>query len=124
MNYWALKWLVETVVQNYNCPECNAKVTDENIDVIGAAGNTINIDIECSDCGKHSMVKSEVLTFDLAKLPISEGNLGNIIMSIDAIKWKLRQPKANLIKDEQIVDLNTTLRKKNFNASDLFEDQK
>jgi hypothetical protein len=45
-------------------------------------------------------------------------------MSIDAIKWKLRQPKANLIKDEQIVDLNTTLRKKNFNASDLFEDQK
>jgi len=124
MNYWALKWLVETVVQNYNCPECNAKVTDENIDVIGAAGNTINIDIECSDCGKHSMVKSEVLTFDLAKLPISEGNLGNIKMSIDAIKWKLRQPKANLIKDEQIVDLNTTLRKKNFNASDLFEDQK
>jgi DNA-directed RNA polymerase subunit RPC12/RpoP len=78
--------LVETVVQNYNCPECNAKVTDENIDVIGAAGNTINIDIECSDCGKHSMVKSEVLTFDLAKLPISEGNLGNIKMSIDAIK--------------------------------------
>ena len=124
MNYWALKWLVETVVQNYNCPECNAKVTDENIYVIGAAGNTINIDIECSDCGKHSMVKSEVMTFDLAKLPIPEANLENIKMSLNAIKWKLSKPNASQIKDEQIVDLNATLRKKNFNVADLFEDQK
>jgi DNA-directed RNA polymerase subunit RPC12/RpoP len=124
MNYWALKWLVETVVKNYNCPECSATVTDENIDVIWAAGNTINIDIECSECGKHSMVKSEVLTFDLANMSIPEWNLNNIKMSIDAIKWKLLKPKWNLIKDEEIVDLNSTLRKKNFNASDLFWDEK
>ena len=50
MNFWALKWLVENVVKNYKCPECNSEINDNSIDVVWAAWNTVNIDIECSNC--------------------------------------------------------------------------
>lgn len=125
MNYGALKWLVETVVQNYVCPECNANVNDINIDVIWAAGNTVNIDIECPSCGKHSMIKSEVISFDMTKMMIPKEHLDNIQANIEIIKGKqLKHQKELAIKDEIIVDLNRDLKKKNFNASDLFGDEK
>jgi len=148
MNYWALKWLIETVVQEYTCPECNSKIANENIDIVWAAWNTINIDIECSSCWKHSMVKSEVLMFDLAKMPISKDNVENIKSNMEAIREKLLEKKdellerksevlnkrewllekkdmllsqkQRLIKDEEIISLNTDLKKKNCNVTDLF----
>jgi len=123
MNFWALKWLVDNVVANYKCPECNSDINDSNIDVVWAAWNTVNIDIECSNCWKHSMIKSEVMTFDLSKMPISEEKLESLKTELWNLKWKLIENKSkNTIKDEQIVNLNKNLKKSDLNVSDLLWD--
>ena len=119
MNFWALKWLVENVVRNYKCPECNSEINDNNIDVVWAAWNTVNIDIECSSCWKHSMIKSEVMSVDLSNLPIEKEKLEKIKMQL----WKIKTSKnTKIIKDEQIVDLSKNLKQEKINVSDLFWD--
>lgn len=119
MNFWALKWLVENVVKNYKCPECNSDISDNNIDVVWAAWNTVNIDIECSNCWKHSMIKSEVMTFDLSKLPLEKEKLEAIKNHLWSVKAKINVKKT-LIKDEEIVDLSKNLKKTNLDVSELF----
>ncbi len=124
MNFWALKWLVENVVANYKCPECNSEINDSNIDVVWAAWTTVNIDIECSNCWKHSMIKSEVMTFDLSKMPLDEEKIEWLKKELWTLKWKLLINNwKKLIKDEEIVDLNKNLKKSNLNVSELFWDK-
>jgi hypothetical protein len=133
MNYWSLKWLVETVVKNYKCPECNSEVNESNIDVIWAAWNTINIDVECSKCWKHSMIKSEIIAFDLSKIDFNNEVLNQIKTSIENIKSKSWITDSNQkkliinkekieqeINDEKIIELNKNLKKINISAIDLF----
>ena len=121
MNFWALKWLVDNVVANYKCPECNSDINDNNIDVIWAAWNTVNIDIECSNCWKHSMIKSEVMTFDLSKMPIPKDKMEILRNELWKLKWKIASNnKQKLIKDEEIVILNKDFKRNDFNVSDLF----
>jgi len=121
MNFGALKWLVENVMNNYKCPECNSEINDSNIDVIWAAWNTVNIDIECSKCWKHSMIKSEVMTFDLSKIPLTEDKMNYLKKGLSKLaQWNWKP----MIKDEQIVELNKSLKKDNFNVSDLLWNDK
>ena len=121
MNYKALKWMMENLTTSYKCPECNSDVDESFVDIIWAAWNTINIDIECHECHKHSMIKSEVITLDLTKMPNME-NLHN------SLKWIITSnnqidPK-DLIKDEQIIELNKNLKQCNLWVWDLFIDEK
>lgn len=121
MKYWALKWLIETVLKNFKCPECDSEINDGSIDIVWAAGNNINIDIECNNCWKHSMIKSEILTVDLTKLPVPWDIIDKLKNEIKNIKWnnteKINEEK---ITDEKIVDLNSNLKKRNLNVMDLF----
>ena len=123
MNYQSLKWMIESIIKNYKCPQCSNSVVDTNIDIIWAAWNTINIDIECSNCWKHSMIKTEVLSIDLTNKNVSIDN-------IKKIKQRFSKNNVNLIwwnksiKDTEIVDLNKNLRKEKLNVSDLFWEDK
>lgn len=119
MKFWALKWLVENVLRSYRCSECSCEVNEENIDVIWAAWNTVNIDIECSNCGKHSMIKSEVLTLDLSNMNITKEKLWNIKAELWKIQGKINLKKDS-IKDELIINLNKSLKQEKMNVSDLF----
>ena len=137
MNYWSLKWLVETVLKNYKCPECNSEVNESNIEVIWAAWNTINIDVECAECWKHSMIKSEIVAFDLSKIDFNNDFLKQIKTSIENIKTgssneDSKQKKITVnedkkqdeIRDEKIIELNNELKKRNISAFDLFWEDK
>jgi hypothetical protein len=66
------------------------------------------------------MVKSEVISFDINKMPISKENIDKIKGSIENIKSKLATDKKNSIKDQEIVELNSSLRKRALKVSDLF----
>jgi endogenous inhibitor of DNA gyrase (YacG/DUF329 family) len=70
--------MIDSLVKTYKCPECGNEVNDNNVDVIGAAGTTINIDVECPGCGKHSMIKSEVMSLDLTNQNITAEKLQQI----------------------------------------------
>lgn len=114
MNFQSMKSMIESIVDSYNCPECKSIVNDNNVDIIWAAWSTINIDIMCPECWKHTMVKTETLSINLWKwwLPI------------DILKnnWKIINKK-NLIKDKEIISLNKDLKQSKVNVSDLFSDK-
>jgi len=110
--------MIDSIVKSYKCLECSSGVNDSNIDIIWAAGTTINIDIECSNCGKHSMVKTEILSIDLMNRWVSPENIDKIKNSLIAWNWRLIANQ-NKIKDNEIIDLNKDLRKSWLNVSDL-----
>lgn len=119
MNYKALKWMIDNLTKSYKCPECNSEVNESNVDIIWAAGTTINIDIECNNCGKHSMIKSEVITLDLTKIQ----NVNELKEKLkDSTTKKIEVNPKNLIKDEEIVELNKDLKQNNLWVQDLFKE--
>lgn len=123
MNFQSLKWMIESLIKSYKCPECSTGVTDTNIDIIWAAWTTINIDIECPNCWKHSMIKTEVLSIDLTNKKISPENIEKLKSSF-LNKWATIIQWNKSINDTEIVDLNKNLRKRKLNVSDLFWDNK
>lgn len=129
MNYQALRWLIDNLVQSYKCPECWNWVVEANIDIIWAAWNTINVDVECSKCQKHSMIKSEVLSINLWEFKQAKDTLLKLKNNLENIKSNLDLSKnvsykkpldLKMIKDEEIVDLNSKLKTKDFKVEDLF----
>lgn len=121
MNFQSMKWMIESLVDSYKCPECDSTVNDSNVDIVWAAGTTINIDIACANCWKHSMIKSEVLSIDLSKWWISQENIEKLKKSLLNWSWKIITSQ-KLINDEEIIWLNKDLKNKTFNVSDLLWD--
>ncbi|MDP2090867.1 MAG: hypothetical protein Q8K30_04695 [Candidatus Gracilibacteria bacterium] len=121
MNFQSLKGMIESIIVSYKCPECSSEVNETNIDIIGAAGSTINIDIECFNCGKHSMIKTEILSLELSNKGLNQENIEKIKKSLIALNANLIS-KQSIIKDDIIVNLNKDLKKEQFNVTDLFGD--
>jgi hypothetical protein len=118
MNFQSIKSMIESLIKSYKCPECWESINDTNVDIMWAAWTTINIDIECFKCWKHSMVKTEVLAIDLSKKWISKENiekLRNTLLNSNSIK-SINSKKIN---DEEIMSLNKDLKKWKLNVSDL-----
>lgn len=113
MLYEALKWLVDWLKTSYKCPECSSAVWDNNIDIVWAAWTTVNFDIECPECGKHWIIKSQMTMLDLWQMK----------QSIETIKNKLKWNNESVISitDSEIVELDKDLKNKQISASDLFE---
>ncbi len=127
--------MVDSLIQGYNCPSCSCTdISEKNIDVVGAAGNTINIDMQCPSCKKHYMARMEVVGLDLSdNSKFSQWNISDMKMGMDSIKNALSQIKekkqsqniteqksAPIIKDTQIVKLSKDLKNTKLSAEDLF----
>ena len=111
MNYQALKSMIESLIKSYKCNECGSNITEENIDIVWAAWNNVNIDIECPNCKKHAMVKSQVMQIDINNIKWLKNSLLNL-------KNKIETP----IKDEEMIKLSKDLKNRNLNVKDLFND--
>lgn len=123
MNYKTLKWMLESLVKVYKCPMCNAEINEDNVDIVWAAWNTVNIDIECQKCKKHSMIKAEINSINLVPLNLWETWVEGLKKSLEDIKWQMTNNNSNndkIITDKEIVNLNKKLKDSNLNASDLF----
>lgn len=67
MNYQTLKTMIEGLIKSYKCPACDSvHIQEQNVDIIGAAGNTVNIDMQCPACKKHYMARMEVVGMNLS----------------------------------------------------------
>lgn len=119
MNFQSLKWMIDTLIKTYKCPECNSDVSESNVDIMWAAWSTVNIDIECTNCGKHSMIKTEVLAIDLTNKAFSAKNIEKLKKSLLLWSWKL-VTNNKAIMDEEIIKLNNNLKQTKLNVSDLF----
>lgn len=120
MNFQALKWMIESLVQTYKCPNCDSGVSDENVDIIWAAWTNINIDLGCPNCDKHSMIKAEMLSFELWPINISKWNM--IWLKNGLSKLKSTKNNKYLIKDSEITALNKKLKELK-EVSDLFNEK-
>lgn len=130
MNFGVLRSMVDNLVQGYSCPFCQSRdISDQHIDIVGAAGNTVNIDMHCPSCNKHFMAKTEVINMELGN--ITADKLGQIQESLQALKWKLwwniniqsnltTQKKDPKILDENIMALKKWMSEKGFSVEDLF----
>lgn len=126
MNYKTLKWMLESLVKVYKCPMCNAEINEDNVDIVWAAWNTVNIDIECHKCKKHSMIKAEINSINLVPLNLWETWIEGLKKSLEDIKWQMtnndNSNNDKIITDKEIVNLNKKLKDSNLNASDLFSE--
>lgn len=126
MNYWVLKWMLDSLIKTYKCEWCNCSTTEENVSIIWAAGKTVNINIECKKCKKNSMVKMEIVWIDLTKLNISKNKLNQInskIRDLGLLKNKSLEniEEGEMILDEEIINLSRELKWKSFKVDDLFK---
>ena len=121
MNFQTLKWMIESIIKSYKCPGCNSSVTDANIDIMWAAWSTINIDIQCISCWKHSMVKTEVLSVELNKNWLTAENIEKLKKTILDKNSKMIWSKT-IIQDAEIIGLNNDLKKNKLNVADLLWD--
>jgi len=109
MKYKILKGMLESFVKVYKCPMCDTKINEEDVDIVWAAWNTVNINIECNKCKKSSMIKAEINNINLFPLNIKQEQINRF----SEINEK--------ITDTEITDLNKKLKNSKLNASDLFE---
>ena len=118
MNYQLLKNLLDSLVLNFKCPECFAEVKDNNIEVVWAAWNSINLDILCQKCQKHTFIKAEANQLNIWNIMnlkwLSKEEIAKKIM------WNIKKetPK-NEIKENQILELRDIFKTKNINVTDF-----
>lgn len=129
MNYQILKNLLDSLISNFRCPNCQASVTENNIEIVGAAGTSVNLDIECVSCTKHTFVKAEVAQIHLWNmLDITPENMEEIKQKLQQklsglqIKnrniWETKNIQAQ-INEKEILELRDILKNEHINVEDF-----
>ena len=124
MNFQTLKWMIENLIKNFACPVCSSAIKENNVEIIGAAGSTVNIDIECPECKKHALIKAE-LSHSEGSMPASKDKIAAIKDALKTISGASQNTTEEddekvFIKDEEIVSLSQSLKNKKVSVSDLF----
>lgn len=122
MNYQILKTILDSLIKNFKCPNCESLVSDNEVEIISMANQVINIDVSCPKCMKKTVVKAEMSSLNLANMPNVNPDM------IEKLKQKLKQTikssnKINLQKtlnEKEIIDLKNVLNKDNLWVDDFF----
>lgn len=129
MNYQMLKTLLDSLVLNFKCPNCSCQITETNLEIVWAAGTSVNLDVHCTNCEKHTFVKAEV----------SQINLWNVVdfnsENIEEFKQKLHKKLTSIniqksdlnhrenmepkINDKQIWELRKALKNECIKVEDF-----
>lgn len=122
MNYNVFKSLVDVLVKTYKCPNCSAEVNENSIDIVGAAGTTINVDISCSSCKQHSIIKAEATQINANMMDFwANPDIETIKKSLsNLLVNRNRVVNENPIKDADIVSLNKDFKNPELRVEDLF----
>lgn len=122
MNYNIFKTLVDVLIKTYKCPNCQAEINENSIDIVGAAWTTINVDIWCPSCKQHSIIKAEATQVNVNTMNFwTNPNIDSIKKWLtDLIANKNKISNENAIKDNDIVNLNREFKNPEITISDLF----
>lgn len=113
MNFEALNWLVNSILNWFSCWNCWWKAKKENLNIKSIDQNSAVIEIICEKCWKDTVIKSEVMAVDLTKFLTNE--------QIKEVKQSFLKKWLENISDEEIEKLWKDLKKTKINAKDLFE---
>jgi len=120
MNYKALKWVIDWLIKSHKCTNCWSFINEEWIDIVWAAWTTVNIDITCPSCDKHSIIKAEIAQVNVSNLNIN--NIKNWNIKDEIIKQLKWNKSIKTISDSDISKLNEKLKKDDIKINDLFDD--
>lgn len=73
MQYIFLKNILETVLANYVCHNCQNKTNEQSLQVTGISSNGVDIHIQCHVCGHHAQLGAEVNTLAAQMLESENG---------------------------------------------------
>lgn len=119
MNYEMMKNLIDSLINNFSCPDCSSKVTWKNAEIMWAAGSAVNMDLVCPKCGKHTMVRAELSS--LWQINWMDKLKEQLEQQLNVKLNKASAKKAKTINDKNIVDLNNVLKQENINVDDLLK---
>jgi len=127
MNYQMLKSILDSLMTNFRCPVCSSGVAENNLEIVWAAWNSINLDIICPKCEKHTFVKAEIshlnfwniMNLDQNSIQEIKQKLQNTLSKIDLKKWDFETIKNIKINDKEILELRDKLNKDNVWVEDF-----
>ena len=127
MNYQMLKTLLDSLVSNFRCPNCDSWTQENNLEIIWAAWTSVNLDVFCPSCQKHTFVKAEVSQINLWNLvDINPENIGEFkeklaqkLTSINIWKKEISSKIEAKINENEILELRKALKDEHIKASDL-----
>jgi ribosomal protein S9 len=62
MQYIFLKNILETILSNYVCSECQNKTNEQSIQITGVSSHGVDIHVHCHVCGGHAQLNAEINT--------------------------------------------------------------
>ncbi len=119
MQYIFLKNILETILTNYVCSECQSKTNEQSIQITGVSSHGVDIHLHCPVCGSHAQLNAEINTIaaqmlesDTWKKQFEEFlKSGWTIGAIMQNKWKdIKKSPDNAIKDEDIIKIHEDLQ--------------
>lgn len=114
MNYLILKSIVDATLSGFSCRNCGASATDKDIQILGTAGNALNLEITCPECKTSGVLKAEVNVLSPQGPANQEAQA-----FFESLKKSALQSQGG-IRDEDILAIRETL-KKNLTVEDLFK---
>lgn len=60
MHYIFLKNILETVLLNFTCPQCQSKTNEQSIQISWVSSHGVDIFIHCHVCGANSQLNAEI----------------------------------------------------------------
>ncbi len=118
MQYLFLKNILETVLSNYICPECQNKTNEQSLQITGVSSHGVDIHVHCHVCGAHSQLNAEVNMMAAQMLESDEWKkqfeefLSQwwVIGATLHNKQKDTKTNENAIKDEDIIKIHNDLK--------------
>ena len=118
MQYIFLKNILETVLSNYQCPQCQNKTNEQSIQIHSISHNTVGIHVHCHICSAVSELKAEINPMASQLLQNEDGRkyLEDFLKNGGTIGATMNNAKStwvdnpNAIKDEDIIQIYNDLK--------------
>ncbi|MDD5376742.1 MAG: hypothetical protein PHH16_01360 [Candidatus Gracilibacteria bacterium] len=111
MNYFIIKNIVETTLTHFACKECGAKAMEQNIHILGTAGNSLNMEVICPQCHASGVIKAEMNIMGVNASPAQFAE--QLKKTVEDAR------KGEAIKDADIMKVRDDLQRSH-SVSDLF----
>lgn len=116
MNYQIFKSIIESIIANFKCESCMSWVSENNIEIIWAAWGSLNVDVVCPSCSKHTVVRAEVANVNLWAVSWKQELKEKLVKTFSNIVKNDNNLKLN---DKVITDLSKALKTENIKVQDF-----
>ena len=119
MQYIFFKNILETILSNYLCPECQDKTNEQAMHITGVSSHGIDIHIHCHICSAHSQLNAQINPEARDMLQNEHGKKyfdeflkewGTLGATMHNKKTHELNKNENAIKDEDIVKIHNDLK--------------